>query len=115
MKDLTIGMLLAVFEEIFGAWLFWGMVLCALVVIGLFVVLIIRDRGLIAGRFLWSEITAPIGAMAAIFFVQRMTDSGFADLGGPIDLMMLIAIGCGGALVAPMLTYLLLGLTGRRP
>lgn len=52
MKELSIGMLLAIFEEIFGAGLFWGMVICALVVIGLFVLLIIRDKGLIAGRFL---------------------------------------------------------------
>lgn len=110
MKELSIGMLLAILEEIFGAGLFWGMVICALVVIGLFVLLIIRDKGLIAGRFLWSEITAPIGALAAILFVQIMTDSGFKDLGGPIDLILIIAIGCGGALVAPMFTYLLLGL-----
>lgn len=50
----------------------------------------------------------------AILFVQIMTDSGFKDLGGPIDLILLIAIGCGCALVAPMFTYLLLGLRDSR-
>lgn len=111
MKELTLGMLLAVSEEVFGAGLFWLLIVLAALVIGLFLLVLIRDRGLVAGRFLWSEITAPIGAIAAILFVQFMTSSGFGDIGGPIDVIVLLMIGAAGAVVAPMLTYLALGLT----
>jgi len=62
----------------------------------------------------WISLAGSGSNVLAILFVQIMTDSGFKDLGGPIDLILLIAIGCGGALVAPMFTYLLLGLRDSR-
>jgi hypothetical protein len=62
----------------------------------------------------WISLAGSGSNLLAILFVQIMTDSGFKDLGGPVDLIHLIAIGCGGAIVAPMFNYLLLGPRDRR-
>ena len=44
MKDVSIGMFIAVFEEIFGAGLFWGMVAAAAAILLAFLYLIVRDH-----------------------------------------------------------------------
>lgn len=105
MKDLTLQILIAVFEEIFGSWLFWSMVVLAVLIAGLFIYILIRDRGPGARRLLWAELWAPVGALAAILFVQFITSSGFGDIGGAIDVIVLILIGIGGAIGAFTLAY----------
>ena len=97
MKDLTFETLLAVFEEIFGFGLFWAMVAAAAMVTVAFLYVLIRDRNLESRRLVRAELLAPIGAFAAILFVQAMTSSGFRDIGGPIDVIVLILIGAAGA------------------
>ena len=42
MKELTLSTLLAVFEELFGAWLFWGLVAIALAVTMALVIVLVR-------------------------------------------------------------------------
>jgi len=97
MKDLTLETLVAVFEEIFGTALFWSMVAVAATITLAFIFVLIRDRS-VEGRYLArAELTAPIGAIAAILFVQFMTNSGFSDIGGPIDLIVLTLTGIAGA------------------
>ncbi|MBD3765123.1 MAG: DUF5368 domain-containing protein [Rhodobacterales bacterium] len=105
MKELTLETLLAVFEEIYGFWLFWGMVAAALVVTVLFVWVLIRDHKLEARTLVQAELFAPVGAVAAIVFVFFMTSSGLRDMGGPIDVMMLVGIGAAGAVGLTILAY----------
>lgn len=113
MKDLTFDTLIAVFEEIFGAALFWAMVVAAVLITLAFVYAVIRDRGIDGRRFVRAELAAPVGAIAAILFVQFVTSSGFSDIGGPIDWIMLLAIGVAGAVGLTFLVYTLLALAGR--
>ncbi|WP_114010141.1 DUF5368 domain-containing protein [Cohaesibacter intestini] len=110
MKELTLSTLLAVFEEVFGPALFWALV--ALAVIGLiaFLYVLFRERTLASGRFLRSEIVGVIGGFAAIWFVQTMTSSGYGDIGGPIDLIILALIWIAGAVGTVMVAYTLQGL-----
>ena len=55
MKDLTVGTLIAVFEEIFGRGLFWAMVgLAAVVTLG-YVYVLIRDRKISWHKFLLAQ------------------------------------------------------------
>ncbi len=70
MKELTFETLIAVFEEVFGRWLFWAMV-------------------------------------AAVWFVLFMTHSRIADMGGPIDAVILLLIAAVGAVGAAVLVYTL--------
>ena len=69
MKDLTVGTLIAVFEEIFGRGLFWAMVgLAAVVTLG-YVYVLIRDRKISWHKFLLAQLSMPVGAVLAVWFV----------------------------------------------
>ena len=114
MQELTLDTLLAVFEEIFGFWLFWGLVAVAALVTVLFLVALVRDRGLESRSLVRAELAAPVGAIAAILFVQWITNSGFSDVGGPIDWIVLAGIGIAGGVGLTILTYTLQSLLRRR-
>ncbi|MCA1242228.1 DUF5368 domain-containing protein [Stappia stellulata] len=114
MKDLTLSTLLAVFEEMFGVFLFWGLVAAALAVTAAFIVIVLREHRLEGHRFLRAELMAPVGALAAILFVQWITSSGFSDIGGPVDVIVLIAIGTTGAVGLTIVTYVALALIAPR-
>ncbi|KUF09500.1 DUF5368 domain-containing protein [Pseudoponticoccus marisrubri] len=105
MKDLTIGTLIAVFEEIFGRSLFWAMVVVAALVTLGYLYVLIRDRAVSWRKFLLAQLSMPVGAVLAIWFVLAMTDSQLANLGGPIDMIVLLAVAAGGAIGAAILVY----------
>lgn len=114
MEDLTFDTLIAVFEEMFGFWLFWGLVVAAVLVAAAFVYVVVRDRGFDSRRLVRSELAFPVGAIAAILFVQWITNSGFSDVGGPIDWIVLIVIGLAGGIGLTILAYVSMALAGRR-
>ena len=115
MKELTFGMLIAVFEEIFGTALFWAMVIAAVLVLAAFVYVLVRERSIESGRFLRAELWGlPIGAVAAIAFVLWVTNSALNDLGGPIDVILMILVGIAGAVMVTILAYVVQGLRGLR-
>jgi uncharacterized membrane protein YhaH (DUF805 family) len=114
MKELTLGTLIAVFEEIFGRGLFWLMVGVAAVITLGYVYVLIRDRHVGWRKFLIAQIFMPIGAVAAVWFVMVMTESRLADIGGPIDVIMLLGIGALGAVGIAILVYTVESLAFRR-
>lgn len=105
MKDLTFSTLIAVFEEIFGRGLFWFMVSAAAIITVLYIYVLIRDRAVSWRKFLWAQLSMPIGAILAVLFVQMVTRSGFSDIGGPIDVVVLLAVAAAGAIGAAILVY----------
>lgn len=105
MKELTFGTMIAVFEEIFGSALFWGMVIAALVITALYLYVLVRDRAVSWRKFLLAQLSMPVGAVAAVWFVMAMTHSRLADLGGPIDLIVMLAVAVGGAIGMAILVY----------
>lgn len=107
MKDLTLETLIAVFEEIFGRGLFWGMVGFAVLTTIAYVYVLIRDRAISWRKFLWAQVSMPFGAIAAVVFVQKMTKSSFADIGGPIDVIVLLMVASAGAVGLAVLVYTL--------
>ncbi len=112
MKELTLGTLLAVFEEIFGGGLFWAMVAAAVIVTLAYLFVLIRDRSVSWKKFLLAQLSMPIGAIAAVLFVQNVTQSGFADIGGPIDVLVLLGVAVLGAIGLAILVYTLEALIG---
>ncbi len=114
MKELTLGTLLAVFEEIFGRGLFWAMVVVAALVTLAYLFVLIRDRSVSWKKFLLAQLSMPVGAVAAVVFVQSVTDSSFADLGGPVDVIILLGIAVVGAVGMAILVYTLEALIGSR-
>ena len=105
MKELTFGTLIAVFEEIFGRGLFRFMVRAAVFVALAYLFVLLRDRAVSWRKFLWAQLSMPLGAVAAVLFVQRMTRSGFGDIGGPIDVIVLLGVATAGAIGAAILVY----------
>jgi uncharacterized membrane protein YhaH (DUF805 family) len=107
MKELTLGMLIAVWEEMFGRTLFWGMVAAAVAVTLLYLLVLIRDRQVSWRKFLWAQVSMPFGAVAAVVFVWQVTSSGLRDIGGPVDVIVLLGVAVAGAVGAAILVYTL--------
>jgi hypothetical protein len=112
MKDLTFQTLIAVFEEIFGRGLFWAMVAAAAVVTLAYVYVLIRDRTVSWKKFLLAQMSMPFGAVAAVWFVLVMTHSHLTDIGGPVDVIVLLGVAGIGAVGAAVLVYTLEALIG---
>ncbi|GAB5463671.1 DUF5368 domain-containing protein [Hoeflea alexandrii] len=114
MKDLTFTTLIAVFEEIFGRGLFWAMVVAAVVITAAYLYVLVRDRSMSMRKFLLAQLSMPLGAIAAVLFVQLITNSGFSDIGGPIDLIVLLGVASLGAVGIAVLVYTLQSLIRSR-
>lgn len=113
MKDLTLGTLLAVFEEMFGAGLFWLMVAAAVLITIGYVFVLVRDKSVSMKKFLWAQVSMPFAAVLAIAFVLWATDSQITDIGGPIDVVVFLGIAAMGAVGGSILVYTLQSLFWR--
>ncbi|WP_416882504.1 DUF5368 domain-containing protein [Marivita sp.] len=105
MKDMTFGTILAVFEETFGIGLFWTMVAVAALVTIAYVYVLIRDHSISWRKFLLAQLSMPVGAILAIWFVLVMTSSKLTDLGGPVDIIVVLGIAVAGAIGTAILVY----------
>ncbi|RGP36038.1 DUF5368 domain-containing protein [Pseudotabrizicola alkalilacus] len=105
MKHLTLETLIAVWEEMFGRGLFWLMTGVAVVVTVAYVFVLLRDRHMSMRKFLLAQLSMPFGAIAAVLFVQGITSSGFRDIGGPVDVLVLLAVAAAGAIGLAILVY----------
>ncbi len=115
MEELTLETMIAVFEEMFGGWLFWAMVVVAVLITVGYVYVLIRDRSMGMRQFLVAQLFMPVGAIAAVWFVMAMTDSQLADIGGPIDVIVLLGIAALGAVGGAILVYTVERLVFRGP
>lgn len=105
MKDMTLSTLIAVFEEIFGRGVFWAMVIAAALVTVAYLFVLVRDREVSWRKFLWAQLSMPVGAIAAIWFVMVMTSSHLSDMGGPVDVLVFVLIGLAGAIGMAIVVY----------
>lgn len=105
MNELTFGTLIAVFEEMFGRGLFWALVIVAVAITAAYVYVLARDRALSMRKFLLAQLSMPIGAIAAVVFVQVITSSKTSDIGGPIDVIVLLGVAALGAVGLAILVY----------
>ncbi len=115
MDEMTLGTLLAVFEEMFGFWIFWAMAILAVIITAGYLYVLVRDRAVSWRKFLWAQLSMPFGAVAAVWFVLRMTESHLADMGGPIDIIVLLGVAVAGAVGLAILVYTLESLLLRKP
>jgi len=105
MQELTFETMIAVFEEMFGAVLFWAMVAAAVLITAGWIYVLIRDRSLGMRQFLVAQLFMPVGAVLAVWFVMAMTDSRLADIGGPVDIIVFLGIAAMGAVGGAILVY----------
>lgn len=114
MQDLTFETLIAVFEEVFGRALFWTMVGAAVLVTLGYVFVLVRDRSVSWRKFLFAQLSMPVGAVLAVWFVMVMTNSHVSDIGGPVDVVVLLGIATMGAVGMAILVYTAESLLGSR-
>jgi tellurite resistance protein TehA-like permease len=105
MENPSLGMFIAVFEEMFGRGLFWLMVAAAVVVTLLYLYVLIRDRGVSWRKFLLAQLSMPVGAVVAVLFLWHVTHSGLRDVGGPIDVIVLLGVAAVGAVGMAIFVY----------
>ena len=105
MEEFSLLTLIAVFEEMFGVALFWTLVTVALVITAAWVFVLVRDRELSFRKYLVAQLSMPFGAIAAVWFVMWITNSGFRDIGGPIDWIVLLGVAALGAVGLAILVY----------
>ena len=113
MKELDPAVFLAVLQEILGLF-FWPLV--AVIVLGgvAFLYVLLRERRIAGARLLWSEVAGLLGAVFALWFTFTITNSGFADIGGPIDWVLLIVLAVLGGIGGIIIAYVGLGLLADR-
>jgi hypothetical protein len=114
MKELTLETLLAVFQDMFGAGLFWALAATAAIITALYLFVLVRDRHVGWRKFLIAQLFMPVGAVAAVAFVLWVTNSRIADLGGPIDAIIFLGIAALGAVGIAILVYTVESLFFRR-
>jgi hypothetical protein len=107
MKELTLETMLAVFEDMFGFWLFWALVVAAMAVTALYLYVLVRDRHVGWRKFLIAQVFMPVGAVLAVLFVMWITHSHMRDIGGPIDVIIFLGIAGLGAVGIAILVYTL--------
>lgn len=105
MEQLTFGTLIAVLEEIFGRGLFWAMVAVAVAVTAAYIYVLVRDREMSLRKFLLAQLSMPFGAIAAVVFVQKVTHSNMRDIGGPVDVIVLLGVAVMGAIGIAIFVY----------
>ncbi|MCC5990925.1 MAG: DUF5368 domain-containing protein [Rhodobacteraceae bacterium] len=105
MEEFSLMTILAVFEEMFGRWLFWAMVLVAVAITVAYLYVLIRDRAMSMRKFLLAQLSMPVGGIAAVWFVLLMTNSSLRDIGGPIDWIVLLGVFVAGAVGFAILVY----------
>ncbi len=115
MEEFSFMTILAVFEEMFGRWLFWTMVAVAVIITVAWLYVLIRDRSMSMRKFLLAQLSMPIGGIAAVWFVMVMTNSGFSDIGGPIDWLVLLGVFAAGAVGFAILVYVVQSLLRGKP
>lgn len=66
---------------------------------------LIRDYSISWRKFLLAQLSMPVGAILAIWFVLVMTSSKLSDLGGPVDIIVFLGIAVTGAIGTANLVY----------
>ena len=105
MEEFKISTFIAVFEEMFGVALWWLLVAVAVLITVAYLYVLIRDRAMSMRKFLLAQLSMPFGAIIAVLFVLHITNSQFSDLGGPVDVIVLLGVALLGAGGLSILVY----------
>ncbi|MDN2568302.1 DUF5368 domain-containing protein [Aquibium sp. A9E412] len=112
MQELDPMVFFSVFQEMLGLWL-WLILALAAFGLAAFVYALVRDGGLVSRRFVWAQLAGVAGGFVAIIFMWWITNSSPADIGGAIDVVLVLAIWIGGFLGWTILAYGVLALAAR--
>jgi len=104
MKELDPFVLLAVLQEMLGP-LLWLLLAAALLGTAALVALLVRERRVVARRLMWSEAAGVAGGCLALALMVRVASSGFIDVGGPVDWLLIALVFGAGLAGTAVLAY----------
>lgn len=104
MKELDPAVFLAVFQEMLG-WLFWPLVGFIMLGAVALAVVLIWERGINSRRLIRAELVGIVGGLVGIWLMLAVTNSRLADLGGPVDWLLAVAIWGIAAIGATITAY----------
>jgi len=108
MKELDPLVLLVVFQEMLGPFL-WLMLLLTIGGIAAFVFVWVREGSLVSRRLVISESVGVFGGAAALVIMAKVSSSGFTDAGGPADWFLIASVYGVGLVGTTILVYAALG------
>jgi hypothetical protein len=108
MKDLDPMMFLAVFQEMLGP-LLWVLVALAVLGVGAFLVVLIKERGIVSRRLVRAELVGLVGGALSLVLMAKVSSSGFTDAGGPADWFLIALVFGVGLAGTTILVYALAG------
>jgi hypothetical protein len=108
MKELDPMMFLAVFQEMLGP-LLWVLVALAVFGVGMFLVVLIKERGIVSRRLVRAELVGLIGGALSLVLMAKVSSSGFTDAGGPADWFLIALVFGVGLAGTTILVYALAG------
>lgn len=108
MKDLDPAVFLSVFQEMLGP-LLWILILLAIGGTLAFLLLLVREKGLVAKRLVRAELFGVFGGALALVLMAKVSSSGFTDAGGPADWFLIALVFGMGLIGTVVLVYAFLG------
>ncbi|MXN88837.1 DUF5368 domain-containing protein [Pasteurella canis] len=108
MKEMQFDTLWAVTQIMLGSF-FWPLLFIVVVVLGSFFYLLIKEKGVVSCRLKGSSFLGLFGGVIALFFLFSISESSISNLGGPIDLILVILAYIGGFLGSAILLYTIAG------
>lgn len=109
MQELDPAVLVAVLLEMMGVW-FWLLLLLALAGLGGFAWVVWRERSVSSGRVVRAQAFALLAGAGALVLMAHVTRSGFTDVGGPVDWLLIGVIFAAGWVGGTILLYAAIGL-----
>lgn len=111
MKELDPLILLAVFQEMLGPFL-WLVLFILLTGTAAFLGLLMRERRIALRRLVWSELVGLFGGAMSLVFMAEVSSSGYNDAGGPADWILIALVFGLGAVGTAVLAYTVAGWIG---
>lgn len=108
MQSLDPIVLLSVFQEMLGFFL-W--ILLVIIIIGTvaFITLLLKEKTIVTKRLVISQFIGLFGGVLALILMVVVSSSGFTDAGGPIDWLLIGVIYGLGFIGTTIICYTLAG------
>lgn len=108
MKELTLPTLYAVFQEMLGIWL-WPLILICIFGTLSFFMLVVYEKRIATRRLRVSQLIGLLGGVLALFIMFKLSYSSLSDVGGAIDVLLLLMTYVGGFVATTIILYTVIG------
>lgn len=111
MKEFDLHMILAIFQEMLGPFLWLLLALSGIGTVA-FVLLLALERRIALLRLVWSELVGLFGGVMSLVFMAEISSSGYSDAAGPADWILLALVFVLGAIGTAIMAYTAIGWIG---